>query len=194
MKKKLTKDYLYLIGIIFLINIQSFFFVDYYFPGTHLVVLVYLTFFAFKSNFESSLEKFKWIGSGFLAIVASQIILGILGVDLVLITPRISSLVSLIVLGIVSKKIKIQNNWKTYIIFFGVYFIEVVWSSVMVKQAYSSAMRIYGGGNPEHELFFINRFLNGIVYSIEIYLILYITKFDFTNKTEERKAEQEESA
>lgn len=179
MTKLSLKNYFALSLLIIFANTQGFFYINYYFPGTYLIAMIFLTMALLPptTNFKKN-EQLKWIIFSFIAIVASQIIIGVLALDTSLISINFISLTTVIGLGLFTKKITLQKNLKTYGFIFLIWFVDVVWSSVMRTQTMNSATRIFNGGAPEAELFIINRFLYGVVYAIEICTTLSLVSFN----------------
>ena len=179
------KHYLVLSLIIIVVNTQGFFPIDEYFPGTIFATIIFLTFaldpmISFNKN-----EKFKWIGYSVISAALMWIVMGLVGVDYSIITIRFMSLLAVIALGIITKKITYQKNFKTFGILFVIWIVDVVWTAVWVKIKMNSMDRISAGGSPDHELYIMDRFAMGIIFAIEICAILSLVEFIKITKTTE---------
>jgi len=174
-----SKDYFQLLFVILIFNLIPFMSINYLFPGTPLVALLFLILYSFKDNFSSLAQKLTWIFAGAGAIVLSQIVIGFLNIDLTFFSSNGLSLIFLVTLGGVSKKVIFENDWKTYVTFVIIWILDTIWYAVMNKQAHGLALRVYNGGSFESEIPSFNRFFNGLVYAIEICSILCMSKFQF---------------
>lgn len=181
MKNKINfKVYIALAFSILALNTQGIFLINYYFPGTILCSMTLLVYFLMEST--ELKEKIMWIFIPTLVYWISGKALEVTGVGGSFFTFIFIPLFSLMVLGLLTKKIIISKSWKTFLILFALWFLDIIWTAVAYKQAMNSATRIYHGGSPEEELSIVNRFFLGVVYAIEICSILSLIEF-----TQEKK-------